>query len=735
MLAPMFTVLAKGKLSVLRFQKVPLRSHALKPLEPDLATVTRMLENVQTLFRVIPLSDAMTALRAGMLPARAACISFDDGYGDWTQGVVPVLQRLQLHATFFVATGQFRGQPLWRERILHAVMQVPAGMPVLDLADARLAPLPVSTLDEKRSVVAALESTLKYLPPVERDVLVRRLEQACMISEPGAGVMPEHDVRALHAAGFGIGSQTVSQPILMRCDPVQAWREISESKEQLEGLIGGRVEGFAYPGGVPDVDFSAAHVDMVRRAGYRYAVTTEAGAARTCHSPCHIPRLTLERASSARMVWQFARNLMRAPTVLSDAQAMPRRALMVAFHFPPQFGSSGVLRTANFVKNLPELGWRPDVLTARPAAYEQTRSDLVESIPPMVTVLRAAGLDSARHLSFRGKYLLALALPDRWASWWLPAVWMGWRQARREKVDLVWSTYPIATAHLIGASLAAITRLPWVADFRDPMVSDDHPSGALKRWVWSRLERHVLARAQLCVFTTERAAAVYRQRYPHAAARCVVVENGYDEEQFVGARATRTGVSPGTLLLLHSGLIYPGDRDPSSFFEAVAHLLERGDLHRERLMIRFRAPRHGDEVMQAARQHGIDDIVEIAPPLPHGEAIAEMMGADLLLLFQGSSFNAQIPAKVYEYLRAQRPLMAIVDRQGDTAQLVQGFEQVVVAGIDVPDDNIAALKGWLTARAGADPSAQFLANVEKLASSSRVHHAGMLAAHFDELVK
>ena len=238
----------------------------------------------------------------------------------------------------------------------------------------------------------------------------------------------------------------------------------------------------------------------------------------------------------------------------------------------------------------------------------------------------------------------------------------------------------------------------------------------------------------MCVFTTERAAAVYRYRYPEAAARCVVVENGYDEELFARVRAERNGVQNGVLLLLHSGLIYPADRDPSSFFEAVAQLIARGALHREGLLIRFRAPVHADEVVRAARQHGIDDIVEIAAPLPHDQAVAEMMGADLLLLFQGSSFNAQIPAKVYEYLRAQRPLMAIVDREGDTARLVQRFDQVFVASIDAPEDNAATLRGWLKGRDGAGQAAEFAANVEKLAPSSRVHHAGLLARHFDRLV-
>src|SRR5436305_1673351 len=96
-----------------------------------------------------------------------------------------------------------------------------------------------------------------------------------------------------------------------------------------------------------------------------------------------------------------------------------KRILMIAYHFPPLRGSSGIQRTLRFAKYLPQFGWFPTVLSIHPAAYESTGSDQMADIPAGVEVHRAFGLDSARHLSIRGRYPALLGRPDRWRTWWL----------------------------------------------------------------------------------------------------------------------------------------------------------------------------------------------------------------------------------------------------------------------------------------------------------------------------
>src|SRR5262245_53003073 len=130
---------------------------------------------------------------------------------------------------------------------------------------------------------------------------------------------------------------------------------------------------------------------------------------------------------------------------------------MVAYHYPPYVGGSGVLRTLKHSRYLANYGWEPIVLTAHPRAYERKGEEQVGEVPATVPVTRAFALDAGRHLAVRGVTLRILKQPDRWATWWLGAVLAGWRLIRRHRPRAIWSTYPIATAHLIGLTLHRLT--------------------------------------------------------------------------------------------------------------------------------------------------------------------------------------------------------------------------------------------------------------------------------------
>ncbi|MBS0501410.1 MAG: polysaccharide deacetylase family protein, partial [Proteobacteria bacterium] len=123
--------LSKDKLSVFLFHKVPQQPDPLVPTDMSVARFEHLLDCTFSQLTVLPLEDAITRLQAGSLPRGAACITFDDGYPDWLNGVAPALRRRNLHATFFITSGQFDGVPLWHERILAAVRCLPG--PVLDM--------------------------------------------------------------------------------------------------------------------------------------------------------------------------------------------------------------------------------------------------------------------------------------------------------------------------------------------------------------------------------------------------------------------------------------------------------------------------------------------------------------------------------------------------------------------------------------------------------------------------
>jgi hypothetical protein len=410
---------------------------------------------------------------------------------------------------------------------------------------------------------------------------------------------------------------------------------------------------------------------------------------------------------------------------------MSKRILMIAYHFPPVRGSTGLHRTLSFSRYLLEdHGWQPTVLTVHPRAYRATEDAMLGDIAKGVEVVRAFGCDTSRHLSIRGRYPLRMALPDEWVSWWLGAVLAGRKLIRKQRPDVIWSTFPIATAHLIGGTLHRRTKVPWVADFRDSMTEDDYPRPRRKWESHRRLEGRTVEACARAVFTTPGALRMYEERYPGVdPGRWAVIPNGFDERIFAGVEPSpRRGNGP--LLLVHSGLLYPSERDPRAFYAAVGALRDAGHVSAKNLRIVLRASGYEDYHRSKIAEHGISDIVFLEDAVAYREALAEMMNADGLLLFQASNCNHQIPAKVYEYLRARRPILALTDPEGDTAGVLRGAACGTVVRLDASDEIAAGMLGFLSeVRAGRGE----VATDTEIASHSRRARTAELARILDEI--
>lgn len=372
---------------------------------------------------------------------------------------------------------------------------------------------------------------------------------------------------------------------------------------------------------------------------------------------------------------------------------------MIAFHFPPLAGSSGVQRTLRFVQHLPALGWQPMVLSAHPRAYADTAPDLMSQIPSGTLVERAFALDAARHLSVAGRFPGFLARPDRWRSWATGAVPAGLRLIKKYRPEVIWSTYPIATAHLIALRLHRLTGIPLVADFRDPMTHVGYPEDLKTRQAFLDIERQIVQEADRLVFVTSSARALYRDRYPTVDPnRFVMIENGYDEDAFASAEnaISTAPLNPGCCTLVHSGIVYPSERDPRALFAALSRMRSDGRINARNLRIRFRAPVHTELLRRLAIESNTQDIVEILPPVPYLDALQEMLRADGLLVMQASNCNEQIPVKLYEYFRASRPILGLADPKGDTGKAMLESGVVHVARLEDDDAVEAALAAYLT---------------------------------------
>lgn len=429
------------------------------------------------------------------------------------------------------------------------------------------------------------------------------------------------------------------------------------------------------------------------------------------------------------------------PLVLDRQSASPsdKRVLMIAFHYPPCTGSSGVLRALNFSRDLPDFGWSPIVLTTTPGAYPAMSEEQGARIPRSVSVERAWAIDAGRQLAIRGRYPRLLTLPDRWISWWPSGVAKGLALIRKYRPAAIWSTFPIATAHLIALALHRVSGVPWIADFRDPMTEKDPVTGEefpsepsirrANRWV----ERHTLRHCAGAVFTTQGAADMCLRHYPSVPKdRLHVVPNGYDEEGFREAERCLAGKSPahGPTVLLHSGVLYPHARNPRIFFEVLADLRRSGAISPSNLKVILRASGSEGVYRSYLQELGIEDIVSLGQPISYAEALSEMLTVQGLLVFQASNCNWQVPAKIYEYLRARRPILALTDPDGDTALVLKNEGIDTIGMLSSKEDTTRALVDFLgRIRAGTAP----IATEHGIARHSRYNHAGEIARLLDSV--
>jgi len=410
------------------------------------------------------------------------------------------------------------------------------------------------------------------------------------------------------------------------------------------------------------------------------------------------------------------------------------KVLIIAYHFPPQAGSSGLLRSLKYCQYLPEFGWHPAVLSPHPRAYEQIDEKSLNSIPKDVPVIRSFAMDTKKHMGIGGRYFRYMALPDRWVSWVFGGVPTGLRAVREHKIDVLYSTFPIMSAAVIGLWMQRFTGLPWVLDLRDPMSQDDYPHDALVRRVWAKVERACIRRVSRVIFTAEATRLMYLNRYPDILRpeMCVLISNGYDEADFGDLQIPAPGPVPSgrPIRLVHSGLIYPVERDPRPMFSAVGRLKKMGRFSANKIQIVFRAPGSEDLYRKLLAERDIADLIVLEPHMPYRQALQECADADGLLLFQAADCDKQIPAKAYEYLRIGKPILALTTHTGDTAALLREVGGATIVNLASEDEIYEVLSAFVDAlRVGTHP----LPDRDKIRRYTREAQAGQLAGVLDGL--
>jgi glycosyltransferase involved in cell wall biosynthesis len=363
------------------------------------------------------------------------------------------------------------------------------------------------------------------------------------------------------------------------------------------------------------------------------------------------------------------------------------KLLLVTTYFPPA-GGAGVQRPLKTAAHLAELGF--DVHVLAPDDPKWVHRDPSLRPPPAVSVHRtrnpgpparlppeARGGSAAERLRWRALVALRRVLvPDASVPWSVTTIPAALRIVRRERIDLVLTTSPPISVNLIGLAVKRATGVPWLADVRDSFTSPDrrrHVRGE------RRLARLVARRADGVVCATRGIAAELRSLAPRGPVE--VIENGCDFEDFDGLE-----YRPGERFrLTHTGS-FVSRRDARPFFEALART--NGDL-----VVRFvGGMRPADRGL--VESLGLGDRLEVLPFQPHDRTLALQRDSDALLLLLAEAGDAGrkiLSAKIFEYLAAGRPILAVVPPDGEAADLVRETGSGTVVAPDDVEAMAAAL--------------------------------------------
>jgi glycosyltransferase involved in cell wall biosynthesis len=419
---------------------------------------------------------------------------------------------------------------------------------------------------------------------------------------------------------------------------------------------------------------------------------------------------------------------------------MRRPRVLVVSHFFPPHGGGGVHRALAWTRHLPAFGWDVTILAAGRAGYWIHDDSLLASVPPATEVLRVDALTGVvlwkRALqggqraagARRDDRLRALArfflIPDSYRAWAGPAIKAGRARVAQGDIDVVLSTSPPETAHLVGEALARAGGLPWVADFRDPWVALHYrkPPTPFHAARHRALERRVLMRAdRVLVASRTHERDILRAHGGAVAQRLVFLPNGIETDGPAAApkaapSARRRVVSTGTLIDVPALF---------AFLEALAVRLAREPALADRLEVVLAGP-HDAALGQLVTARGLGPVVTFPGILPHAEARALQRAADTLLFVrnEGRGYDAMVPGKLYEYLDARRPLVAMV-APGEAADLARTAGAVVVA----PDQGEAAVAAAVDGPRLPDLAA--IAGI--LEGRTRRALAGVLARTLDSL--
>ena len=388
-----------------------------------------------------------------------------------------------------------------------------------------------------------------------------------------------------------------------------------------------------------------------------------------------------------------------------------KRVLIISYYWPPT-GGSGVQRWVKFAKYLPAEGWQPVIYTPEnpeqlavdasleaevPAEAEVIRRRIVEPYEMYKKLLRKSGHSkeavevnpvNAQNKSFLQKVAMWIRgnffLPDPRCLWIRPSVKFLKEYLKEHPVDLIVSTGPPQSMHLIGRLLAKETGLPWIADFRDPWTKIfyfKHLQMTRTTVKWhKKMEKKVLDDATVVVAVSP---LVQQEFQAMTQTPVELITNGFDECDFTATKNTEANGGPDReFVITHTGL-FAADGNPTVLWDVLAEKCSKDESFKKLMKIKL-VGKTDEQILKSIEDAGLSGNLEDMGYQPHAVAVEQQRKASLLILplRKEPEYKAVLPGKLFEYLASWRPVLGIGQTDGAMSMILNNTKTGLVLNWD-----------------------------------------------------
>ena len=426
-----------------------------------------------------------------------------------------------------------------------------------------------------------------------------------------------------------------------------------------------------------------------------------------------------------------------------------KKVLVITYYWPPT-GGSGVQRWLKFAKYLPEFQWEPIIYTPENPDMSIQDGELLKDISANLKVLKKPILEPyalgriwggkevqntgivSQKKSLKQQFSLwvrgNLFIPDPRVWWVKPSVRYLKKYIVQEEIDLIVTTGPPHSMHLIGLELKKAIKVKWVADFRDPWSKldffDEYKMGKRAQRKHLQMEKEVLQNADLCLTVSH----YWEQDFKRLGARkTAFVTNGYDEEDFKNTNHNKTN----RFVVGHFGLLN-AFRSSKALWEALNELCEENESFKKTLLLSFAGVVDQAVIDQIRSYSNLKVCFNYLGYLSHSEVLKayESSAMHLLLLNDTPIANGHLPGKLFEYLNAKKPILALGLKESDVCRILKETQMGEVCSFD----NKEAIKRRINEVFAAWEKGDGLCHGKQIENYTRRALTGTLSALFNQII-